>query len=127
VALLVAFTLIGLGANAFEPLGLASRVIGSKPPVVFVMAMILASHPFACYLMPDGKFPQTWMKYAGWFWFVWLMTSVFWKSFPVKTDGTLGESKVFFDTTSWTVPSLVGATLYARDRVKIVALDLGGS
>ncbi len=32
-----------------------------------------------------------------------------------------------FDTTSWTVPSLVGTTLYARDRAKIVALDLGGS
>ena len=31
-----------------------------------------------------------------------------------------------FDTTSWSVPSLVGATLYARDRAKIVALDLGG-
>jgi len=32
-----------------------------------------------------------------------------------------------FDTTSWTVPTLSGATLYARDRKKIVALDLGGS
>ena len=30
-----------------------------------------------------------------------------------------------FDTTSWTVPALVGTTLYARDREKIVALDLG--
>ena len=30
-----------------------------------------------------------------------------------------------FDTTSWTVPTLVGTTLYARDREKIVALDLG--
>jgi outer membrane protein assembly factor BamB len=34
------------------------------------------------------------------------------------------EAKVF-DTTSWTVPTLVGTTLYARDREKIVALDLG--
>ena len=32
-----------------------------------------------------------------------------------------------FDTTSWTVPTLVGTTLYARDRQKIVALDLGPS
>ena len=32
-----------------------------------------------------------------------------------------------FDTTSWTVPSLVGTTLYARDREKIIALDLGTS
>ena len=30
-----------------------------------------------------------------------------------------------FATTSWTVPALVGTTLYARDREKIVALDLG--
>ena len=34
------------------------------------------------------------------------------------------EAKVF-ETTSWTVPTLVGTTLYARDREKIVALDLG--
>jgi outer membrane protein assembly factor BamB len=34
------------------------------------------------------------------------------------------EAKVF-ETTAWTVPTLVGTTLYARDREKIVALDLG--
>ncbi len=37
----------------------------------------------------------------------------------------LSEAKKVFDTTSWTVPTLVGRTLYARDREKIVALDLG--
>jgi hypothetical protein len=37
----------------------------------------------------------------------------------------LAEAKKVFDTTSWTVPSLVGRTLYARDREKIVALNLG--
>ncbi len=36
----------------------------------------------------------------------------------------LARAKVF-DTTSWTAPTLVGTTLYARDREKIVALDLG--
>jgi len=36
----------------------------------------------------------------------------------------LSQAKVF-DTMSWTVPTLVGTTLYARDREKIVALDLG--
>ncbi|MGQ0733318.1 MAG: outer membrane protein assembly factor BamB family protein [Acidobacteriota bacterium] len=36
----------------------------------------------------------------------------------------LAEAKVF-DTTSWTVPTLAGTTLYVRDREKIVALDLG--
>jgi outer membrane protein assembly factor BamB len=30
-----------------------------------------------------------------------------------------------FDTVAWTVPTLAGTTLYARDRSKIVALDLG--
>jgi hypothetical protein len=29
-----------------------------------------------------------------------------------------------FDTVSWTIPTLVGTTMYARDREKIVALDL---
>lgn len=36
----------------------------------------------------------------------------------------LSQAKIF-DTTSWSVPTLVGTTLYARDREKIVALDLG--
>ena len=34
-------------------------------------------------------------------------------------------STPLFDTTAWTVPTLVGTTLYARDRERIVALDLG--
>jgi outer membrane protein assembly factor BamB len=37
----------------------------------------------------------------------------------------LSETKKVFDTVSWTVPTLVGQTLYARDREKIVALNLG--
>jgi outer membrane protein assembly factor BamB len=36
----------------------------------------------------------------------------------------LSQAKIF-DTTTWTTPTLVGSTLYARDREKIVALDLG--
>jgi outer membrane protein assembly factor BamB len=35
----------------------------------------------------------------------------------------LAEAKVF-DTVTWTAPTLVGTTLFARDREKIVALDL---
>jgi outer membrane protein assembly factor BamB len=38
----------------------------------------------------------------------------------------LSEAKLF-ETTSWTSPTLVGTSLYARDREKIVALDLGPS
>ena len=37
----------------------------------------------------------------------------------------LAEAKKVFDTTTWTVPTLVGTTLYARDREKIVAFNLG--
>jgi outer membrane protein assembly factor BamB len=37
----------------------------------------------------------------------------------------LSEAKKVFDTTTWTVPTLVGRTLYARDREKILALNLG--
>jgi outer membrane protein assembly factor BamB len=36
----------------------------------------------------------------------------------------LAQAKIF-DTTSWTVPTLAGTTLFARDREKIVALQLG--
>lgn len=36
----------------------------------------------------------------------------------------LSQAKVF-ETMSWTAPTLVGTTLFARDREKIVALDLG--
>lgn len=36
----------------------------------------------------------------------------------------LAEAPIF-DTQSWTVPTLVGTTLYARDRQRMVALDLG--
>jgi outer membrane protein assembly factor BamB len=37
----------------------------------------------------------------------------------------LAEAKKVFDTVSWTVPTLAGKTLYARDREKVVALNLG--
>jgi hypothetical protein len=38
---------------------------------------------------------------------------------------TIHSEFKLFETTSWTVPTLVGTTLYARDREKVVALDLG--
>jgi outer membrane protein assembly factor BamB len=37
----------------------------------------------------------------------------------------LAQAKLF-ETMSWTVPTLSGGTLFARDREKIVALDVGG-
>ena len=36
---------------------------------------------------------------------------------------TLAEAQLF-NTTAWTAPTLVGTALYARDRERIVALDL---
>ena len=44
----------------------------------------------------------------------------------LSPDGmtVLAQARLF-DTTSWTVPTLVGTTLYARDRERIAALDLG--
>lgn len=38
---------------------------------------------------------------------------------------TVLSQAAIFDTVSWTAPTLVGTTLYARDREKIVALDVG--
>jgi outer membrane protein assembly factor BamB len=59
------------------------------------------------------------------------------KAILVDEDGDLALLKLapegvtvlsqfkLFDTVSWTAPTLAGTTLYARDREKIVALDLG--
>ena len=35
------------------------------------------------------------------------------------------SSVALLDTTAWTAPTLVGTTLYVRDRAQIVALDVG--
>lgn len=59
------------------------------------------------------------------------------KAILIDEDGDLALARIspegievlarapVFQTTSWTVPTLVGTTLYARDREKIIALDLG--
>ena len=59
------------------------------------------------------------------------------KAIIVDEDGDLAIAKLapegatvlsqvkLFNTVSWSAPTLVGTTLYARDREKIVALDLG--
>lgn len=44
---------------------------------------------------------------------------------PTETGATVLARAQIFDTTSWSAPTLVGTTLYARDRARIVALDLG--
>ena len=111
VALLVAFTLIGLGANADTALRDASRINGLHYPVTFVMAMILASHLFTCYLLPDGKFPQTWMKVLAWFWFGWLTISAFWKSFPVNLFNWSGNG---FEIYLYSLLAVLCTGIYAQ-------------
>lgn len=82
LALLVAFTLIGQGANAFGPLQKMAAIPSFEIPVRFVIAMVLMGLPLSCYLFPDGKIQKRWMLYVAGFWLIWLMLSVFWHSFP---------------------------------------------
>ncbi|MFT3891952.1 MAG: serine/threonine-protein kinase [Anaerolineales bacterium] len=82
LALLVAFTMIGQGANAFGPLQKMAAIPTFEIPVRFVIAMVLMGLPLSCYLFPDGKIQKRWMLYVAGFWFLWLMLSVFWHSFP---------------------------------------------
>jgi predicted Ser/Thr protein kinase len=84
LALLVAFTLIGQGANAFNPLQRMAGIPIFEIPVRFVIAMVLLGLPLSCYLFPDGKIQKRWMSYVIGIWFVWLMVSVFWHSFPLN-------------------------------------------
>jgi tRNA A-37 threonylcarbamoyl transferase component Bud32 len=84
LALLVAFTLIGQGANAFGPLQKMAAIPSFEIPVRFVIAMVLMGLPLSCYLFPDGKIQKRWMIYVVGIWFVWLMVSVFWHSFPIN-------------------------------------------
>ena len=84
LALLVAFTLIGQGANAFGPLQRMAAIPGFEMPVRFVIAMVLMGLPLSCYLFPDGKIQKRWMLYVVGVWFVWLMVSVFWHDFPIN-------------------------------------------
>src|SRR5690349_10155154 len=84
LALLVAFTLIGQGANAFGPLQRVAAIPSFEMPVRFIIAMVLIGLPLSCYLFPDGKLQKRWMLYVVSTWFVWVMVSVFWHSFPLN-------------------------------------------
>jgi hypothetical protein len=84
LALLVAFTLIGQGANAFGPLQRMAAIPSFEMPVRFIIAMVLMGLPLSCYLFPDGKVQKRWMLYVVSIWFAWLMISVFWHSFPLN-------------------------------------------
>ena len=96
LALLVAFTLIGQGANAFDPLARMGRVPGFEIPVHFVVSMVLMGLPLSCYLFPDGKIQKRWMLYVVSLWFAWLMVSVFWRSFPINIFNRGGNATLIY-------------------------------
>ena len=84
LALLVAFTLIGQGANAFGPLQHMAAIPFLEIPVRFVIGMVLIGLPLSCYLFPDGKVQKRWMLHVAGLWFAWIMVSVFWHAFPLN-------------------------------------------
>jgi hypothetical protein len=96
LALLVAFTLIGQGANAFDPLARMGRVPGFEIPVHFIVSMVLMGLPLSCYLFPDGKIQKRWMLYVVSLWFAWLMISVFWRSFPINIFNRGGNATLIY-------------------------------
>jgi tRNA A-37 threonylcarbamoyl transferase component Bud32 len=111
LALLVAFTLIGQGANAFGPL----RTLLPNPnftlPVNFVISMILMGLPLSCYLFPDGKIQKRWMIYVAGFWFAWLMISTFWQSFPINIHERGGSATLRY---LLSLLAVLGTGIYAQ-------------
>jgi tRNA A-37 threonylcarbamoyl transferase component Bud32 len=96
LALLVAFTLIGQGANALGPLQRMAAIPGYEIPVRFIIAMILMGLPLSCYLFPDGKIQKRWMLYVAGIWFLWLIVSVFWHSFPLNIFNRGGNATLIY-------------------------------
>ena len=96
LAILVAFTLIGQGVNAFTPLSRLKEIPEFQIPVYFIVSMILLGLPLSCYLFPDGKIQKHWMIYVAGFWFIWLMVSTFWPSFPINIHKRGGNATLIY-------------------------------
>ena len=96
LALLVAFTLIGQGANAFGPLQRMAALPSFEIPVRFIIAMVLMGLPLSCYLFPDGKIQKRWMLYVAGIWFLWLIVSVFWHAFPLNIFNRGGNATLIY-------------------------------
>src|SRR6266540_1820074 len=96
LGLLVAFTLIGQGVNAFGPLQRLGRIPEFTIPVHFVVSMVLMGLPLSCYLFPDGRIQKRWMPYIAGIWFIWLMISTFWVSFPVSLFKRGGNATLIY-------------------------------
>lgn len=111
VALLVAFTLIGQGVNAFGPLRRVEDIPEFRMPVDFIVSMVLMGLPLSCYLFPDGKIQKRWMVYVAGFWFAWLMVSTFWVSFPVNLFDRTGSANL---TYQFSLLAVLGTGIYAQ-------------
>jgi len=96
VALLVAFTLIGQGANALGLLRQTALLPGLEIPVNIVIGAVLFGLPLSCYLFPDGKIPRGWLKYVAGVWAFWLLISIFWKSFPINLFDLTGRGELIY-------------------------------
>ena len=113
LALLVAFTLIGQGANAFGPLQRMAALPAYEIPVRFVIAMVLMGLPLSCYFFPDGKIPKRWMLYISGIWFLWLIVSVFWRGFPINLFNRGGNATIIYLLSLLTVLSTgINAQVY---------------
>jgi tRNA A-37 threonylcarbamoyl transferase component Bud32 len=111
VALLVAFTLIGQGVNAFSPLRRVENIPEFRMPVDFLVSMVLIGLPLSCYLFPDGKIQKRWMVYVAGFWLVWLMVSTFWASFPVNLFDRTGNGNLIYQ---FSLLAVLGTGIYAQ-------------
>lgn len=111
LALLVAFTLIGQGVNAFGPLRRVEDIPAFRIPVDFIVSLVLMGLPLSCYLFPDGKIQKRWMWYVAGFWFVWLMVSTFWVSFPVNLFGRTETEKLVYE---FSLLAVLGTGIYAQ-------------
>jgi tRNA A-37 threonylcarbamoyl transferase component Bud32 len=113
VALLVAFTLIGQGANAFEPLKIMENAPGFRIPVMLVESMVLTCLPLACYYFPDGRLPQRWLKYVAGVWFAWLLLSIFWSGLPINLFDREPRARLVFQLI---LLAVLGTGIYAQIR-----------
>jgi predicted Ser/Thr protein kinase len=96
LALLMAFTLIGNGADAFDSLKRMEIIPQFTIPVHFIQGMVLLGLLLACYLFPDGKFQKRWMVYLAGFWATWLLASTFWQSLPMNAFDRTPDGRLIF-------------------------------
>jgi tRNA A-37 threonylcarbamoyl transferase component Bud32 len=111
LALLVAFTLIGQGVNAYTPLNRVEDIPQLNVPVHFIVSMVLLGLPLSCYLFPDGKIQKRWMIYVAGLWFIWLMVSTFWAAFPFSIFSKTARGDLIYE---FSLLAVLGTGIYAQ-------------